>query len=97
MAPRQPVLVTGGAGDIGSHMFRLVRAAGHRVVADHLSRGCPRAVRGAGMRGWRPRHQGPASIVRTAWEWQQRLRTRGRPAMFGAAHRALPIAELGAR
>jgi UDP-glucose 4-epimerase len=38
MAPRRPVLVTGGAGYIGSHVVRLLREAGYSVVAyDNLS------------------------------------------------------------
>jgi UDP-glucose 4-epimerase len=42
---RQPVLVTGGAGYIGSHVVWLLRAAGYPVVAyDDLSTGHPWAV-----------------------------------------------------
>jgi UDP-glucose 4-epimerase len=45
MAPRQPVLVTGGAGYIGSHVIRALRDAGRPVVAyDNLSAGYPWAV-----------------------------------------------------
>jgi UDP-glucose 4-epimerase len=45
MAPRQPVLVTGGAGYIGSHVIRALRDAGHPVVAyDNLAAGYPWAV-----------------------------------------------------
>jgi UDP-glucose 4-epimerase len=45
MAARRPVLVTGGAGYIGSHVVRLLREAGYRVVAyDNLSAGFPWAV-----------------------------------------------------
>jgi UDP-glucose 4-epimerase len=41
----QPVLVTGGAGYIGSHVALLLRAAGYQVVAyDDLSTGHPWAV-----------------------------------------------------
>jgi UDP-glucose 4-epimerase len=48
MAPRRPVLVTGGAGYIGSHVVGVLRAAGHPVVAyDNLSGGHPWAVRDA--------------------------------------------------
>src|SRR5690606_24629092 len=45
MAPRRPVLVTGGAGYIGSHVVRLLREADYPVVAlDDLSAGFPWAV-----------------------------------------------------
>ncbi|MGH7130260.1 MAG: NAD-dependent epimerase/dehydratase family protein, partial [Planctomycetaceae bacterium] len=39
------ILVTGGAGYIGSHVVRVLRDAGHPVVAyDNLSAGYPWAV-----------------------------------------------------
>jgi UDP-glucose 4-epimerase len=45
VASRGPVLVTGGAGYIGSHVVRLLRAAGYQPVAyDNLSSGHPWAV-----------------------------------------------------
>ena len=45
MVARRPVLVTGGAGYIGSHVVRLLREAGYRVLAyDNLSAGFPWAV-----------------------------------------------------
>jgi UDP-glucose 4-epimerase len=45
MAPRRPVLVTGGAGYIGSHVIRALRDAGRSVVAfDNLSAGYSWAV-----------------------------------------------------
>jgi UDP-glucose 4-epimerase len=45
MASRRPVLVTGGAGYIGSHVVLLLIEAGHSVVAyDDLSAGFPWAV-----------------------------------------------------
>jgi UDP-glucose 4-epimerase len=48
MALRQPVLVTGGAGYIGSHVVAALREAGHPVVAyDNLSSGHRWAVRDA--------------------------------------------------
>ena len=44
-ATRRPVLVTGGAGYIGSHMVRqLVLAGANVVVIDNLSRGHREAV-----------------------------------------------------
>jgi len=44
------VLVTGGAGYIGSHMCRMLVQAGHRVVAfDNLARGHADAVSGADL------------------------------------------------
>jgi UDP-glucose 4-epimerase len=48
MASRQPVLVTGGAGYIGSHVVGMLREAGYPVVAyDNLSTGHRWAVRDA--------------------------------------------------
>jgi UDP-glucose 4-epimerase len=48
MASRQPVLVTGGAGYIGSHVVGVLREAGYPVVAyDDLSAGYRWAVRDA--------------------------------------------------
>ncbi len=48
MASRQPVLVTGGAGYIGSHVVAMLRAADWPVVAyDNLSTGHAWAVRDA--------------------------------------------------
>jgi UDP-glucose 4-epimerase len=48
MAPKQPVLVTGGAGYIGSHVVAVLREAGYPVVAyDDLSTGHRWAVRDA--------------------------------------------------
>jgi UDP-glucose 4-epimerase len=48
MASRQPVLVTGGAGYIGSHVVGVLREAGYPVVAyDDLSTGYRWAVRDA--------------------------------------------------
>ena len=48
MTSRQPVLVTGGAGYIGSHVICALRDAGRPVVAyDDLSAGHPWAVLGA--------------------------------------------------
>jgi UDP-glucose 4-epimerase len=48
MASRQPVLVTGGAGYIGSHVVAVLREAGYPVVAyDDLSSGHRWAVRDA--------------------------------------------------
>jgi UDP-glucose 4-epimerase len=48
MAKRSEVLVTGGAGYIGSHVTRLLAEAGHRVVVyDNLSTGHAWAVLGA--------------------------------------------------
>ena len=45
MAARGPVLVTGGAGYIGSHVLRLLHEAGYAAVAyDDLSSGFPWAV-----------------------------------------------------
>jgi UDP-glucose 4-epimerase len=41
------ILVTGGAGYIGSHVARALRLSGHDVVIyDNLSTGCPRAAQG---------------------------------------------------
>ncbi|RWA73279.1 MAG: UDP-glucose 4-epimerase GalE [Mesorhizobium sp.] len=49
MTTRRPVLVTGGAGFIGSHTCKLLSAAGYLpVVYDNLSRGNRKAV------GWGP-------------------------------------------
>jgi UDP-glucose 4-epimerase len=48
MAPRQPVLVTGGAGYIGSHVVGVLREAGYPVVVyDNLYNGYRWAVRDA--------------------------------------------------
>ena len=53
------VLVTGGAGYIGSHAVKALRAAGHDVVIyDNLSAGHLAAARGAG-RAWRSDGSGP--------------------------------------
>ncbi len=50
MAKRREVLVTGGAGYIGSHVTRLLAEAGHRVVVyDNLSSGHAWAVLGADL------------------------------------------------
>jgi UDP-glucose 4-epimerase len=97
MAPRQPVLVTGRAGDSGGHMVRLLRAAGHHVAYDGPAMGCPRAARGAEMLRWRPRHDDLGLSVRTAWNWERWLRGCGRPDAPGAVCCARPIAELRAR
>ena len=56
------VLLTGGAGYIGSHVARALAAAGHRCVAyDNLSKGHRQAVDGRAGRRGRGRRAGPAS------------------------------------
>jgi UDP-glucose 4-epimerase len=90
MAPRQPVPATGGAGYIGSHMVRMLRADGDpaTLVASK------RKVREV---GWRPLHDAPTSIVRTSWRSEQRPQACGGPEAIGASHPATLIAALEAR
>ena len=67
MTTPQTILVTGGAGFIGSHTCKRLAAHGHLPVAfDNLSRGHSRAVR------WGPLVVGdirdPAALLLDAWE-----------------------------
>jgi nucleoside-diphosphate-sugar epimerase len=97
MAPRQPVLVTGGAGYIGGQVVRQVRAAGrHAVAHKDLWAGFAWAVLEAEVPMWRPRQDDLERIGRAACTWEQRLRRCGGPGAFGAAYRASPIVALRA-
>jgi UDP-glucose 4-epimerase len=59
------ILVTGGAGYIGSHVVKALGKLGHEIVVyDNLSTG----------HSWAVRYNDLEFIVRTAWEWEMRLK-----------------------
>jgi UDP-glucose 4-epimerase len=91
MAPRQPVPATGGAGYIGSHMVRMLRADGDPATLVASNRKVREVL------GWRPLHDALDSIVRTSWLSEQRRQACGGPEAIGASHPATLIAALEAR
>jgi UDP-glucose 4-epimerase len=73
------ILVTGGAGYIGSHMNLVLQDEGHEVtVFDNLSRGFKDAVIGATLIERDPaRLIGDASLAKTQLHWTPRYRDLG--------------------
>ena len=88
MSSRPAILVTGGAGYIGSHCCRALDAAGYQPVTyDNLSTGHRSFVARTLVVGdiadkatlaardtlnFRPTHSDLATIIRTAWAWQNK-------------------------
>jgi UDP-glucose 4-epimerase len=76
------ILVTGGAGYIGSHCVRILDKAGYDcIIYDNLSEGHRAAVQGfelvvgelsdTALLDWTPAHSDLREIVTDAWLWHK--------------------------